>query len=186
MSFRRGYFHKRKIAEGSLLACFLFGLLLGQACSPLRNLEKNRLGLKAVSDSSLRAVEFTKTQEKASSLHLVQDRDSLDAAYHIEIWPDGAFSYDPVAGFKGEAAKIEILGRQTRRSSLELAHYRESSKDQQLKRSLDVEQHSQVVEKEQSKQKAVSWKTLLGYFLIAFCLLAAFLLYRGIRSRRFI
>ena len=179
------YSAKSRIADGSKVVCFLVGLLLGQACSPLRNLEKNRLSSKTVSDSSLHADLMVNSEEKENSLYRVRSQDSLDEAYRIQIWPKGAFSYDPLHGFSGEAEKIQVHGRQMARRIRESADYRNSSRNAQVNTSLDVEQHSRFIEKQHSLKKAVSWKTVLGYLLVVFCLIASFLLFRGIRNKRF-
>lgn len=184
MRLWRSYRAKYLIANGRLVLCFLVGLLLGQACSPLRNLKKNRVSRETVSDSSLHMHQVEKSQEQATSLHMMRGRDSLDARFRIQIWPKGSFSYDPLSGFQGEAAKIEILGRELQRSSLESTEYGSSSKAQQAHARLDVDQHHRALDKAHTLQRAVSWKTVLGYLLVAFCLLAAFLLFRGIRNWR--
>lgn len=37
-------------------------------------------------------------------------RDSIGNSYEIRIWPKGAFSFDVVEGFRGEAAMLSVKG----------------------------------------------------------------------------
>lgn len=180
MSLSRIYPAKRLIADCRLVLCFLVGLLLGQACSPLRNLEKRRLSSRAISDSSMHLDQRLERKEKSASLRLVQHKDSLDRAYSIQIWPKGPFSYNLKKGFSGEAEKMEIRGHQLKQSNMSIAEYAEASKDQEAQNRVDVKQHHVQKQDQQDVKKSVSWKTVLGYGLVAFCLAAAFLLFRRI------
>ena len=153
-------------------------------CGPLRNLEKNRASSREVSVRHMHLDQETSSQNQAASLHLFRNTDSLNAQYSIRIWPKGTFSYDVVQGFKGEAEKIEIRGRDIQRKTRESLNYKASSKDQRSRTSLDVKQQRSLTTKQQRLKKAVSWKTVLGYLLVAFCLGAGFLLFRGIRKWR--
>lgn len=167
-----------------LLLCFLAGLLLGQACSPLRNLEKNRSSSRSASDGSIHVDQVSVSKAQDASLRLVSSSDSLDTQYSIQIWPKGTFSFDPVKGYRGEAEKMEILGRHRQRKTSESTALTTRNEDQIYGSRLDVKQHREQNQADRTVKKAVSWKIVLGYLLMAFFLVAIFLFFPGVRRRR--
>lgn len=50
-------------------------------------------------------------QQHTASHRQLQQSDSSDASYVLEIWPKGTFSISNGAGFVGEAEKVKVRGR---------------------------------------------------------------------------
>lgn len=154
-------------------AAVMAGLvLLLSACGGIRNVEKHGEHTKSSSDSSLSVLQV-QVQQKAKALEqLTVKTDSTKRSYIIQIWPKGKFSYSAEHGFEGMADKILISGKFKQAQQLLSTNSLKESQSQFAEQRFELEKHSDLEKKKTAINKAVSWKTVLGYALIAFCLIA--------------
>ncbi|MDB5021645.1 MAG: hypothetical protein JWQ28_2772 [Pedobacter sp.] len=169
------------IRQGLFIIPWLTILL--PACGGLRNVERLQKSSEISTDSTIRTEQVAIVkQQKTVDLLLVKG-DSLNSNYKVQIWPKGKFSYNAERGFEGTADRISITGDvKQRNQSIKLSRFTEG-RDQLLEQSTDIQKTTNVVQKSAVLKKQISWKTILGYFLIAFCLIIVILIFRVIRRR---
>lgn len=162
----------------------LFGgfVILLSACGGMRNVERNGTGLHAKTDSTAH-LEFDQALKQEKSLEqLTLMTDSMNSSYSVEIWPTGPFRYNAAKGFEGTAEKIRIKGTWKQGQQVLGKSNLKEIKDAHVSTRLDTEEHTNIVVKNSAVKKVVSWKTVLGYVLIAFSLIVALLIFRSIRK----
>lgn len=159
----------------------LAGLLLFlSACGGMRNVEKDSAKERIVLDRSmsLQSLEQLKSERKTKSLMI--EKDSSSGSYRVQIWPKGKFRFTAAQGFEGSADTILMLGT-TKQVGETLSKSVVAEQSGQLTTTaLQKEGHLDSLEVRKSLKKKVSWKTLLGYALICFSLVACLVLLRSI------
>jgi hypothetical protein len=171
-----------QVMRSSFLA--LAGLiLLLPACSGLRNLERNQQSTRVAADSTVHLEAVQSIQQEKVLETLTLERDSLNSHYSVQIWPKGKFSYSAAHGFEGSAEKIMISGAVKQGKQSLSSALRKETKTQWQKTSSDLQKRSSSVTQRLVKKKSVSWKTILGYALILFSVIALLLFFRALRIR---
>jgi hypothetical protein len=152
------------------------------ACGGMRNLERNQESTLATADSIARLEQVKIFKQDKSLETLTVKSDSLNSSYTIEIWPKGKFSYNAEQGFEGTADKILIVGTVKQgKQSLSTQSINEHT-GKLGKTSMVIDKRTSVIKKNAALKKLVSWKTVLGYALIAFCLIASLLTFSLMRK----
>lgn len=103
--------------------------------------------------------------------------DSSQHEFMLSVWPKGKFSFSLDSGFKGEAEKVELHGRQAKQTSKLLQHTRvqdssaiSASTSTQSERSSEVQKHKK------------SWGGSVWVILLLF-LVSAYGVWRVLKSR---
>jgi len=85
-------------------------LLLSPGCG-LRKIQRERLETTQTASSSTYKDSLEMQQQHSSSHNLVQQSDSSELMYELEIWPKGTISITEGMRFTGEAERIRFRGR---------------------------------------------------------------------------
>lgn len=158
------------IAPGILL------LLAAVGCG-MRKVERERQELLLTEGRSLFSDSLNLQQRSMASQYRLQQSDSSFADYTLHIWPKGQFSMDSHQGFKGEAEKILLRGRNMAllKSTLEAAVQETHQDVQQHRQEAHELQQSSMETLAVKKNPAWKWALVLLAAAIALDALYKFL-----------
>ncbi|MCX2483747.1 hypothetical protein [Pedobacter sp. MR2016-24] len=110
--------------------------------------------------------ELTEKDSTSALLTMHYERDSLQEAYTVQLWPKGRFSFSAADGFEGEAERILITG--SRQQMLQQGGMQNSTSRKQEKKTTDLDQQKKLsaVQKAQIKTSKPDYRLLIGFIIL--------------------
>lgn len=124
--------------------------------------------------------ELKEKDSTAEVLTMHYERDSLQEAYTVQLWPRGKFSFSAADGFEGEAERIVITGN--RKQMKQNGGLSNSTARKQEKKTTDLHQQKKVsvAQKAQVKTSIPDYRLLIGFIVL---LIIAWRWLRGVQIR---
>jgi len=140
-----------------------------QSCGLMKKTENTKMQSSSLLDISNHSKSTHALQTNTKSLHMIFEKDSVQQAYQVQLWPKGKFTFSAAHGFEGEAERIIISGELQQHSK----HRELSTSEQQNKEHQQTEKQVTKTQKESEKNEKKSssadfrW-VIMGIILLVF------------------
>ena len=145
---------------------FLSGVMWIYGCSILKQNSRESSNATYSEEQQMEIHELNEKDSTSDVLTLHYERDSLQEAYTIQLWPKGTFSFSAANGFEGEAERILITG--SRQQILQHGGMQNSTVRKQEKKTTDLDQQKKVsvAQNAQVKTSRLDYRLLIGFIIL--------------------
>lgn len=148
---------------------FILLFLTMNSCGLMKKTEKTLQESSAMLEISKHTKSNYAQENNSNSVYMVFEKDSVQQAYQVQLWPKGKFTFSAVNGFEGEAERILISGELQKKSNhLELSTSQQHNKEQQ-QMEMQVRKTQKEAEKIEKKSSSADFRwVIMGIILLVF------------------
>lgn len=158
----------------SLAAGCLIGLFITlHGCGLLNKTDKRTEQSKSSSDHLEQSKTTMEDDSSGKSLQMAFEKDDVQSAYAVQLWPKGVFKFSAENGFEGEAERIVISGQlkeQRNRTKLAANEQQHKGKQETVEEKITQKKNTSTQETRETKFD-FRWAILGILFLIISCIL---------------
>ena len=150
--------------------CMMALFITLHGCGVINKTDKKTEQSKSSSNHSEQTTTTLEDESAGKSLQMFFEKDDVQSAYAVQLWPKGAFKFSAENGFEGEAEQIIISGLiKEQRNHTELAQ-----NEQQYKGKQETIAEKRTQEKDTSKQESRETKSDFGWVIFGILLFIIF------------
>jgi len=140
------------------------------SCGLMKKTEKKVNESKYLSAQTKQMNEVTEASDSGKTIKMVFEKDDMQSAYSVQLWPKGSFRFSAENGFEGEAERILISGQmKEERNRKELSGTEQQHSGRQEITSAQSSQE-QGIKKEEIREIKTDFKwVILGIMVIIAC-----------------